>query len=441
MCKSRTRCAARASQPRTPTDTFIALVLVALGAAACSGNGDDGLQPQTGAADTVFTNGSDSTGPFFLSLGTNGRSCSTCHDPNTGWTVMPTALQTRFDATDGTDPIFRPVDGASSPNADVSTLAARRAAYAVLLDKGLIRVGLPIPAGAEFTLADVSDPHGYASATELSLFRRPLPAVNLRFVPEIMWDGREPSLASQATDATLGHAQATAVDQDTIAAIVAFESSIYSAQASDDVAGDLGGGGAAGGPQQLVGQPFQPGINDPGAAGFDRQAFTLFGAWSGADQSTPAGQRRAAIARGETIFNTEHLEIRGVAGLPDQDGTCSTCHDTPNVGNHSRALPMNTGVADADRRTPDLPLYTLRNGATGATVQTTDPGQALITGKWTDIGRFKVPSLRGLAARPPYFHNGSAANLDEVVRFYRQRFDLHVSDDEEADLVAFLSAL
>ena len=70
----------------------------------------------------------------------------------------------------------------------------------------------------------------------------------------------------------------------------------------------------------------------------------------------------------------------------------------------------------------DLPLYTLRRRATGETVQTTDPGRAMVTGKWNDIGKFKGPVLRALAARPPYFHDGSAATLADVIRFYDTRF-------------------
>ena len=102
---------------------------------------------------------------------------------------------------------------------------------------------------------------------------------------------------------------------------------------------------------------------------------------------------------------------------------------------------MNIGVADASRRTPDLPLYTLTNDATGQTVQTTDPGLAMLTGKWADIGKFKGPILRGLAARAPYFHNGSAATLLDVVDFYDTRFNVHMSAQQKSDLVAFLSAL
>ena len=88
-----------------------------------------------------------------------------------------------------------------------------------------------------------------------------------------------------------------------------------------------------------------------------------------------------------------------------------------------------------------MPLYTLRRISTGDTVQTTDPGRAMITGKWADVGKFKGPILRALAARAPYFHNGSAATLDEVVEFYETRFNLHLSAQEKADLVAFLRAL
>jgi cytochrome c peroxidase len=74
-------------------------------------------------------------------------------------------------------------------------------------------------------------------------------------------------------------------------------------------------------------------------------------------------------------------------------------------------------------------------------VQTTDPGRALITGKWNDIGRVKGPILRGLASRAPYFHNGSASTLADVIEFYDRRFGIGFSGQEKADLVAFLSAL
>ena len=88
-----------------------------------------------------------------------------------------------------------------------------------------------------------------------------------------------------------------------------------------------------------------------------------------------------------------------------------------------------------------MPLYTLRNKTTGQTVQVTDPGRAMISGKWAHIGRFKGPMLRNLAPRAPYFHNGFAKDLDAVVDFYNTRFNLKLTYREKADLVAFLRSL
>src|SRR5581483_7269966 len=170
----------------------------------------------TGSSRSFSPNGAlDTRNPFFQNLGSNGRACISCHQPAQGWTITPAGVRQRFEATAGLDPIFRPNDGSVSPLADVSTLAARRRAYSMLLSKGLIRVGIGIPTNAEFELAAVDDPYQYASAGELSLFRRPLPSTNLRFLTTVMWDGRESvagatlqtDLIRQALDATQGHAQ------------------------------------------------------------------------------------------------------------------------------------------------------------------------------------------------------------------------------------------
>jgi cytochrome c peroxidase len=156
---------------------------------------------------------------------------------------------------------------------------------------------------------------------------------------------------------------------------------------------------------------------------------------------------RRAVARGEAVFNTKPIRITNVKGLNDDlniaeiPGTCTTCHDTPNAGNHSLPAPLDIGLTDASRRTPDMPLYTLRKKGGSATIQTTDPGRALISGKWQDIGRFKGPILRALATRAPYFRNGFAKDLAAVVDFYNERFAIGFSEDEKADLIAFLRTL
>ena len=413
----------------------------------------------------------DRTNPFFQDLGTNGRSCASCHVPSSGWAIAPAEVQERFRRTDGLDPIFRPNDGANSPQADLSTVAARRTAYSMLLNKGLIRVGLPILNASEFDLIEVDDPYQFAGAAELSLFRRPMPTSNLRFLTEVMWDGRESfgpfgtfpilpnaspeqnlrvlfeDLKHQGNGATLGHAEGLALTDAQSESIAQFELNLVSAQITDRVAGSLTAQGGRGGPAFLAAQPFYVTINDARGADvltgrFDRRSMTLFDAWT--DSANP---RRASIARGAALFGTARFDITGVGGLNDDlgrptiRGSCTSCHDTPNVGNHSVPFPYDIGLTDESRRTPDMPLYTLRNHITGATRKTSDPGRALLTGNWRDIGKFKAPVLRGLASRPPFFHNGLAADLGEVVDFYDTRFGIGLTAQEKADLVAFLEAL
>jgi len=344
----------------------------------------------------------------------------------------------------------------------------------VLLNKALIRVGIGIPAGAEFELAQLDDPYHFASARELSLFRRPLPATNLRFLSTVMWDGREtfkdPSspdclagtttcfasvhfdLLDQANSATLGHAQA-AMPLSTAQreAIFSFEIGLSTTQVYDSSAGWLTAQGARGGPSLASQQPSYVGINDALAgdyrshAAFNPNALSLFDAWANPSAGPADGwervEARRAVARGQALFNSKPITITGVGGLNDDlhlaviSGTCTTCHDSPNAGNHSVPAPLNIGLADASPRTPDLPLYTLRNKTTGDTVQTSDPGRALITGKWADIGRFKGPT------RAPYFHNGFAKDLQAAVDFYDTRFGIGFTPAEIADVIALLRTL
>ena len=412
---------------------------------------------------TFSTSGSiDLRNEFFQNLGTNGRNCSTCHRAEEGWTITPAGVQARFNQTRGTDPIFRTNDGSNSPNADVSTFTARRAAYSMLLTKGLIRVGIGIPNDAEFELIAVDDPYGFASATELSLFRRPLPSTNLKFLSTVMWDGRETfpgetihfDLSHQSNSATTGHAQGADLTEQQRESIVAFETALFTAQIYDERAGRLTPRGAKGGPLHLADQEFYLGINDlfgdsKTGAPFDPIVFSIYDAWKGLSDKGQ-NRARAAVARGEELFNTKLIRITDVSGINDEaafgtpavvNGSCTTCHDTPNSGNHSVAAPLNLGLTDIERRTPDMPLYTLRNKTTGEIKITTDPGRALVMGKWKDIGRFKGPILRGLAARAPYFHNGFAKDLKAVVDFYDERFAIGFTEQEKADLLAFLMTL
>jgi cytochrome c peroxidase len=409
-----------------------------------AGNSIRNLQPFSDPSGTLTTYSTqkkiDLSNPFFQQLGTNGRSCASCHVISDAWSVSAAHLQQRFQATQGLDPIFRPIDGANCPSADVSTLEARTSAYSLLLNKGLIRMSLPVPAGAEFSIMAINDPYACAETTSsrLALYRRPLPATSLRFLPAIMWDGREPNLTAQARTATLVHSQPTQLPSDAqLQQIVFFETSLFTAQSADNIAGSLTAKGARGGPTNLSQQTFFPGINPDGT-----NVFTLYSSWESFDGSTTAAQR-GSIARGEMLFNNRPMRIFGVPGFNDvrgQDtvfGTCGTCHNAPNVGSSSSPNFMNIGTASFR---DDLPSYTLLC-TDGTEVLSSDPGRALITGKCADIAKFKIPSMRGLPARAPYFHDGSAATLLQVIDFYDQRFGMLLSPEEKVDLVAFLNSL
>jgi hypothetical protein len=406
----------------------------------------------------------------------NGRGCETCHQNRDGWQINPKEASQRFyggvapvspsnsaaSRNDELDPLFRTNDGTTSPNADVSTPAAREVAYALLLGKGLIRVGLPMPDAAEFSLVAVDDPYQYASANELSLYRRPLPMMNLRFLTTVMWDGRQTlscetmlgDLASQADDAARTHAQVPVpLSEHQKQMITDRERIIYFAQSMDNAAGPLDADGALGGPEHLQRQEFYYGMNafpgpDPRGGAYTPRVFTLFDAWSGLSESGDArAAARLAIVRGQALFNTRTFSITDVKGFNDDlgigsvQGTCSTCHDAPNVGHNSLGRLMDIGVSEASRRTADIPLYTFVNKATTEARQVTDPGRGLITGAWNDIGCFKVPNLRGLPFHPPYFHDGSQASVMDVVNYIDGRFSIGLTSSEKSDLVAFLNAL
>ena len=145
---------------------------------------------------TITPSGSfDTDNPFFQSLGTNGRTCFTCHQPDQGWTVTPAGNPPCASSeTRGLDPIFRTNDGRTA-KAPTSGFRPRCgcAASSQLMTRGLIRIGLPLPPGAEFTIVDAARIRTGRGApfTEASMYRRPPSTTNLRFLSTVMWDGRE----------------------------------------------------------------------------------------------------------------------------------------------------------------------------------------------------------------------------------------------------------
>jgi len=279
----------------------------------------------------------------------------------------------------------------------------------------------------------------------------------------------ETDLSAQAANAIATHEQGSAPPTAAqLNELVAFEEGLFAAEATDSQAGTLTAGGATGGAAALAAQKYDPGINDafgqdPTGAKFNPVVFTLFAAWEGS-----ANPAQASIARGEDLFNSAPMQITDVHGLNDNTalgspavivGTCGTCHDAPNIGTHSLPLAMDIGTShviasetDANiigglqaLTAPSLPVYQITGctnaGGNAVVYVTTDPGVALETGQCSDVNRLKVPGLRGLAARGPYFHNGSAANLGQVVQFYSTRFQMNLNPQQLVDLQNFLAAL
>lgn len=431
--------------------------------------------------------------PFFRALGTNGRACVSCHQPAWGMSVSAAGLTERWRETSGKDPVFAAFDGSNCP----SLPQDKESSHSLLLKRGLFRIPLRWPPRnadgsaktVEFTIEVVRDPtgcnmspdYGLKSANPtISVYRRPRPAANLRYVisgaqpivlktgkladldPDtgkpvsmnLMSDAREPSLRTQAMDAVMGHEQATVSPaRQQLDKIIDFESQVYVAQQAH----------IFGGPLALRDGPPGLGVaalrdHKAGVLGDnDRDpVFGLFDMWKGNDYY------RSSVARGADIFMFRQFWIRDAAhinsiGLGNPiKRTCATCHNAQMTGQDLSAGWVDVGTTNFPTWTEpstwadssELPVFKITcskdadpHPYLGRVIYTTDPGRALISGKCADVGSIVMQQLRGLAARAPYFANGSAKTLREVVDFYDRRFDMKLSDGEKEDLINFLDAL
>jgi hypothetical protein len=466
----------------------------------------------TGALGVLNTGGALETRghPFFAALGTNGRGCVTCHQPQDAMALSVTTVRERWDVTGGRDPLFAAVDGRNCPHLP----GGDPAAHSLLLTRGLFRVALPWPPRAadgapqpvEFTLEVVRDPTGCnthpvygleSPQPTVSVYRRPRPVANTKYLTHsnfgvgpfiaksglpavrdpdsglptsmnMMADARVTTLKAQAQDAARNHLQLpNALGNAELERLVAFEQQVYVAQAFDSAAGDLANRAGPGfGAANLAAAPA-------GVLGNNttRFVFPLDKAWlersANADGAAvdAAQQARESIARGHDVFmfrtffikDSMHLNSVGL-GNPVKR-TCSTCHGMHMTGMDvangwmdigttnlpwAREAPLNPWTTES----PQLPLFKVTCNADvaphpflGRVIYTQDPGRALVSGKCNDVGAIVMQQFRGLAARAPYFSNGSAATLRELVDFYDRRYTIGYTEQEKNDLVAFLAAL
>jgi cytochrome c peroxidase len=380
-------------------------------------------------------------GEFFQAQGTNGRSCATCHAPEDGWSIRVETARRFFDQTDGLHPLFSRQDAnvPGLPDDAVDSVEERRAQFTMLL-KGLFTRNVTLPADnpatnptftRQFDLVEVNDPFGVSRVTgtagsatgRMWFFRRPLPTANFKS-HRVMWDGANTvgvdlraGLVKQAIGNVSGAQQGPVLlaDDPIIQEIVSYEADMFNAQLRIPGVGRLDEDGATGGPEHLAYQPLEIG------------PFTLFDAWTD-DQDNP---RRAQIARGQALFN----------GVNANGRSCAGCHNAANDGQSFGGTMFDVGASNPQFANADMAVFTFQNRETGERKQSTDGGRGIRTGLWADLNKFKTPSLRGLAARPPFFHNGIAATLGDVVAHYQAALGFVYTPEEAADLVAFMNAL
>ena len=363
------------------------------------------------------------TNAFSTPQGTNGRSCATCHVPSDGWSITPTTARIWFELTGGKHPLFSRLDADRPDYTDeqisAMTVNQRRKIFTKLLD-GMFTRSINVPATRDYDVIAANDPFGVGTTSRLWFFRRSMPTANFKSHP-VSWDGANTvgtdlyaGLVRQARGNVTGAQQGPAASDETIFEIVDHEILMSNAQIMTIGAGSLTAGGAKGGPEAHATQDLVAG------------RFDLYDAWK--NSGNPF---RKAIYRGQELFN------KG-----DKNGrSCGGCHNAANDGQNVEGRLFDIGVSHPRFKTNSMAVYTFQRRSDGAIVETTDPGRAGRSGQFADMNRFKTPSLRGAASRAPYFHNGIAKDLRDVVRIYEKSLGFDFTDREEADLAAFLSAL
>lgn len=428
--------------------------------------------------------------PFFTAIGPNGRACVTCHQPADAMSLSAESAQRQWARRGAKDPLFAASDGSNCP----SLPQGERASHSLLLDHGLIRIARPWPprnVTPDFTIEVVRDPstcnldprHGIEGAGMISVFRRPRPVANFKYIEamgfaydpksgmplpvdpdtgkpvsgNLMADGRVLSLEAQMRDAASAHLGFLKnLDKRDIERIIDFEQRIYAAQQIDAKGGPLDADGSLGGTKTLQ-------VSAAGRLGSDGgiPVWSEFEAW----EKLPEAQKaklpprvrafRDSVARGARVFREKTFLITDSAGINSPIGfgnpvrnSCVFCHNMSYMGMDVAPGQVDLGTTNqpfADPA-PHLPLFRVTctgkpHPHYGRTILTSDPGYALTTGKCADVGRITLQSLRGMSARAPYFSNGSAKDLRGVIDYYERRYSIGYTEQEKQDLVNLMRAL
>jgi cytochrome c peroxidase len=369
-------------------------------------------------------------------LGGNGRSCADCHMPSQNFQLSPEAARARFDALsvarthnkNADDALFRPIDAD-----DFRVNGANASDYSNLVQNGLVRVTMALPANVK--LIDPST-GGPSAETSVDLWRAVMPVSNVAITgPDgslPVWppgaprtpimgldpngpnrqggyqhDARFATLQQQARGALVAHAQVSVEPPlRLLDDLAAFQATLFSSHKVELLALAI-----------LSGSPFfdpDPELNDlerQGKGVFNRACAQCHGGTLHPSTSTP----EAALVRPLVRYHN----ILAACPRPTTDGFAAC---PPRLERNSRTYQI-----------------TLANGAM-QTFTTSDPGRLLLTGQFADLGVMDVTNLRGISKTAPYFHNNSAATLEEVVDHYVALFARAARLNSPPNLPPFISS-
>jgi len=245
----------------------------------------------------------------------------------------------------------------------------------------------------EFAFTDPK-PRSIGVNDSLSI-RNSMPLFNLAYAQSLFWDGGVPTLELQVLAPIEDHREMNLGLQEAVKRIQANPKYVEWFQKAYNRAPDLYG---------LV----------RAIAAFER---TMISGNSRYDQYAFQGKKSAL----------NEAELRGMTVFFGETAECFHCH---------------TGFNFTDQSFQNNGLY----------AEYIDQGRGRITSRTSDIGRFKVPSLRNIEKTAPYMHDGSFNTLEDVIDHYMSGGKNHpnqsplirpftLSPQEKSDLIAFLKSL
>ncbi|HXK06653.1 MAG TPA: hypothetical protein VMS37_29930 [Verrucomicrobiae bacterium] len=344
-------------------------------------------------------------------LGGNGRACADCHMPTNSFQLSPAGVEARYQLLQflrrfdpkADDPLFRPIDAD-----DFRVHGANASDYTTLRRNGLIRITLPLPANVKL----IDPPTNLPSAETFVDVWRAVPSVNnvaltgpdgYVFVPRgpnagggYQLDARITTLQDQALQAFVNHAQVQkAPAQQTLDDLKAFQLTLFSSPGVRALADAVSKGTTP------LPDP------DPPLTALEQQGKAVF-------------VRACAQCHGGPGGSTSQLPL--VARFHDINTTCPRPVDTVSPPRFSFE-PCPAGLPEKVRTYE----FTLADGSKIRRASS-DPGRALLTGfvggppLLDDWNKLDVPGLHGISQTAPYFHNNSAATLEDVVNHYIEFF-------------------